>query len=55
MKSFSYEKNGFSNKPPLLRYGELHQNNLSMSASEMHTFILIFSMLVEYLVQVALT
>ncbi|XP_033229734.1 uncharacterized protein LOC117181282 [Belonocnema kinseyi] len=52
LKSFNYEKNGFSNRPPLLRYDEINKKKkLHMSESEMHTFILIFPMLVEDIVE----
>ena len=51
LKSFDYNRNDISNRPTLVSEVELKDKHLSMSGTEMHNFLLIFSMLVVDIVQ----
>ena len=50
LKSFDCYHNSIKNRPPLISHEEAQEKSTKMSASEMQTFILIFSMLVGDLV-----
>jgi len=50
LRTFDYYGNGLTNRPPLLSEDEVRAKHFRMSASEMHTFVLIFAFLVGDLV-----
>ena len=52
LKTFNYTKNGFSNKPALFVLDHVKNRKLHMSANEMLTLILIFSMLIKELTDI---
>lgn len=51
LKSFNYVQNGFKNSPPLLTICGIQNKHILMSASEMHTFVLIFPFLVSHIIE----
>ena len=51
LESLDYNCNNVSNRPPLVSEAELKDKHLSMSGTEMHNFLFIFSMLVGDIVQ----
>ena len=55
LKTFDYAKNGFTNEPPLLTLEHIKSRKLNWSASEMFTFIMMFPMLVEDLIDIDCT
>ena len=51
LKSFDYNRNDISNRPPLIFEAELKDKHLSLSGTEMPNFLLIFSSLIGDIVQ----
>ena len=51
IQSFNYTSNGLKNRPLILALSDIRKHKISMSASEMLTFILIFPMLVHDIVE----
>ncbi|XP_024884336.1 uncharacterized protein LOC112462665, partial [Temnothorax curvispinosus] len=46
MRTFNYNANNITNKPPLIRYSEIKDKKLSMTGSEMVNFVYIFPLLI---------